>query len=329
MSTEQFKAAFTAQRCIHLLLYNPRAKADLKRRDIASTHSQLRGRHKDTYWLLIPDSASARLAFHVSGFVSALHFGCSVSSLRFSRGWQCHSDVRRHIRRFVFTVFGFALFFMSCYFVIWATIFKETTSWKKKKNLTPGYTSQSWKNNNGERSFAGSLIWSPGIFMLFCLINPPRCWQIWQVWKAVLRPAVCQLGLMCQRGGLKSSPCFATETQQPPQANISWHFPWQHGMSSLLSTTVDERMRFFFSPDKINLYDACHCVCSWVWVCLGLEISSYFWHLVERLSSLLKCFAIWCHLQKAIVRFRIIRREQSSYILLGSTWKQFTPNFKK
>lgn len=164
--------------------------------------------------------------------------------------------------------------------------------------------------------------------MLFCLINLPQCWQIWQVLKLVLRPAVCLLGLMCQRGGLKSSPCSPTGTQQSPQANISWHFPWQHGTISALSTTVGERLiavlpsNTIFSPDKINLYDACQCVCSCVLLCLSgtwnfklfltscwkaeLHFSFFLFFFASNSSQM--CFArwnipLWCHLQKALVQF--------------------------
>lgn len=144
--------------------------------------------------------------------------------------------------RFVFRVMSFSCFEPRC-------VFKEITSPRKTMKFTAGCTSPSWKSNT-ERPFAGSLIWSRGTFMLFCLMNLPQSWQIWQI----LKLAVCMWGLMCQRGGLKSSPCSPTGTRQSPQANISWHFPWQHATISGLSTTVGEGMiaklpsRLFFPP---------------------------------------------------------------------------------
>lgn len=72
----------------------------------------------------------------------------------------------------------------------------------EKKKKKAGCTSESCKSNNRERSFAGSLIWSPGTFILFCLMNLPRRWQVCQILKLALRPAVCVLGLMCQKAHL-------------------------------------------------------------------------------------------------------------------------------
>lgn len=174
-----------------------------------------------------------------------------------------HSDVHRHIKRFVFTLFGFTLFFVSCHFLVFEPrcVFKEKTQWKTKRGCTGGCTSQSWRKYS-ERSVSGSLIRSPGTFMLFCLMNAPWHWQVWQILKAALRPVACMLGLMCQRGG----PCSPTGTRQSPRVNISWHFPWQHAMMSALSTTTGERMiaelpaKTIFSPPDDACQNVCLCV---------------------------------------------------------------------
>lgn len=165
-----------------------------------------------------------------------------------------------------------------------------------------------------------------------------------------LRPAVCMWGLMCQRGGLKSSPCSATGTRQSPQANISWHFPWQHAMISALSTTVGEGMiaklpsKTIPPPDKIHLCDACQCVCSCVLLCLSgtWNFKSIFdtllkdwtphWIFIAN-NSLQMCFARWNSTlmsppQSIFVQISIVRRGCSSYIHLDSTLKQFTHNLK-
>lgn len=73
---------------------------------------------------------------------------------------ECHSDVHRHIKRFVFTLFGFTLFFVSCHFLVFEPRSVQRDNLAEKKPQC-GCTSQSCKNNKRERSFAGSLIWSP------------------------------------------------------------------------------------------------------------------------------------------------------------------------
>lgn len=140
-------------------------------------------------------------------------------------------------------------------------------------------------------------------------MNLPQCWQIWQILKLALRPAVCMLGLMCQRVGPRSSPCSPTGTWRFLQENISWHFPWQLAMISALSTTVGERMIakwpnkifFFFSPKDGWCLSVCvfMCVASFVSVSVwDLKFQNYFWYLFERLNSTLNFFLTFNNTQQ-------------------------------
>lgn len=137
--------------------------------------------------------------------------------------------------------------------------------------------------------------------MLLCLMNLPRWWQVWQILKLAQRPALCMLGLTCQRVGLQSPPCSATGTLCSPQANISWHFSWQLAMISALSTTVGEGMiaewpdktLFFFFPPRRDKFVWCLSVCVAGFVIVSvwdLKFQNYFWYLVERLNSTLNFF---------------------------------------
>lgn len=127
------------------LLYNPRAKANLKRKDMAPAHCMLWG-EGDTHLshALHLSHTHTRthkqiLSMHARLCPSAPKFLCqwvyiSSSLWMFSEQREVqsplterHSDVHRHIKRFVFTLFGFTLFFASCRFLVFEprSVFKE------------------------------------------------------------------------------------------------------------------------------------------------------------------------------------------------------------
>lgn len=268
------------------LLYNPRAKANLKRKDMAPAHCMLWGEgdthlshalhlshthtHTNRYSVCMPDCAPARLDFYVSGFISPLHFGCSVSSVRFSRRWRSVTPMFTGTSSVLFLLCLVSLCFSRRVIFSFLSLDpslkrKPGEKQQKKKDARVGVR-LNHEGNTARGQSRGSLIRSPGTFMLFCLMNAPRHWQVWQILKAAPRPAACMLGLMCQRGGLKSSPCSPTGTRQSPQVNISWHFSWQHAMMSALSKTTGERMiaelpaKTIFSPPDDACQNVCLCV---------------------------------------------------------------------
>lgn len=68
---------------------------------------------------------------------------------------ECHSDVHRHIKRFVFTLFGFTLFFVSCHFLVLSRdLFlkrQPSEKRKKKKKSSPlGYVCITYEQQQGE-----------------------------------------------------------------------------------------------------------------------------------------------------------------------------------
>lgn len=125
------------------LLLSPGAKANLKRKDNASTHSQLWGK---THISTSPHRLSHThrkhiLTIHPQLCLSAPRFSCQWVYI-FSPLWmfsrrravqslltECHSDVHRHVKHFVFTLFGFTLSFVPCHFLVLSPdlFFKETT----------------------------------------------------------------------------------------------------------------------------------------------------------------------------------------------------------
>lgn len=149
-----------------------------------------------------------------------------------------HSDVHRHIKCFVFTLFGFTLFFVSCHFSCFELWSVQRDNLVKKNSLL-GARLNHVRRRGPSQPVSFSL---SGIFTLCCLMNQLLCWQIWQILKLVLRPAVCMLGLMYQRVELQSPPCSPTGIQYSLRANIFRHFPWQPATISALSTTVGDGM---------------------------------------------------------------------------------------
>lgn len=153
----------------------------------------------------------------------------------FSQQWavqslltECRSDVHRHIKRFVFTLFGFTLFFVSCHF--WC--FEQQTV--QRDNPSERRASESCKEKKKERSLAGSLIWSPrDIYAILFNESDLALTALTDSETRCESRSVYVRFNVSERAGLLSSPCYPTGTWRSHRAsirtfpdNLPWFLPW-------------------------------------------------------------------------------------------------------
>lgn len=122
------------------LLFNPRARANLKCKDNALTHSLLRGGHTtlNAHWKTHTDYSSltvpqcSQTFMSVDFYIFSPHCGCSVSSERFSRCWQSVTPMFTGTSSVLFLLCLVSLCF-SCHVIFFFPLvlshdlFKETT----------------------------------------------------------------------------------------------------------------------------------------------------------------------------------------------------------
>lgn len=153
----------------------------------------------------------------------------------FSQQWavqslltECRSDVHRHIKRFVFTLFGFTLFFVSCHF--WC--FERQTV--QRDNPSERRASELCKKNKKERSLTGSLIWSPrDIYAILFNESDSALTALTDSETRCESRSVYVRFNVSERAGLLSSPCYPTGTWRSLRAsirtfpdNLPWFLPW-------------------------------------------------------------------------------------------------------
>lgn len=153
----------------------------------------------------------------------------------FSQQWavqslliECRSDVHRHIKHFVFTLFGFTLFFVSCHF--WC--FEQQTV--QRDNPSERRASELCKENKKERSLTGSLIWSPrDIYAILFNESDSALTALTDSETRCESRSVYVRFNVSERAGLLSSPCYPTGTWRSLRAsirtfpdNLPWFLPW-------------------------------------------------------------------------------------------------------